>query len=201
MASRYIISSQASHILCLRDAEMVPAFKRNSFGSGSSFMGPAASSSEPPAIVWSGTHSFSVPRWESSSLFNQKDNLATENWLTELNILKFFLCFFLRGTSQTLDPNGASWFHGSVYSTVMRAALVFGNLAADSGKSNKKLNHNKTWRNIWVVHNIIQHSSCISSMNGNLLRWKLEHFYNTMSLQIIPASWSETCVWWNVTKY
>ena len=133
------------HILRLQDAEMVPAFKRNSFGSGSSFMGPgclfqrATSHCVERHTQFSGAASCggSVPRWELSSLFNQKDNLATENWLTELNTheeMHFFLC----RTSQTLDPSGASWFHGSVYSTVMQAALVFGNLAADSGKSNKK---------------------------------------------------------------
>lgn len=43
MASQYIISSRAFHILRLQRAHIVSAFKRNSLGSGSSFMGPAAS--------------------------------------------------------------------------------------------------------------------------------------------------------------
>lgn len=83
MASQYIISSQAFHSLCLQDAEIVPAFKRNSLGSGSSFMGPAASCTSYQPLCGQHTQFWDLCPVEVqfhsdlSFLLNEKDNLAT----------------------------------------------------------------------------------------------------------------------------
>ena len=105
------------HILRLQDAEMVPAFKRNSFGSGSSFMGPgclfqrATSHCVERHTQFSGAASCggSVPRWELSSWFNQKDNLTTENWLTELNAHVFVFFIYLFFFVQNITDSWPKW--------------------------------------------------------------------------------------------
>lgn len=93
-AFRHIFSSPAIHTLRLQDAGIVPAIKGNSSGSGSSFMGPAASQTSRQPLCRQRTVSGSPPRGSNSPgdlsfLLNENDNSGRGGWLHAWSRVRF----------------------------------------------------------------------------------------------------------------
>lgn len=166
MAYQYIISLQAFHILCLQDAEIIPAFNTNSLGSGSSFMGPVASQTSNKPLCGQHTQFQDLCPVEVhfhcnlSVLLNGKDNLATATDLMNKTYSSF--CWHHRLLPPLKTPKWGPVYHVTLHShvnsTMTQAALWFEIwllVVGGQRKINRNIfSHDKTWKKVLTVRNI-----------------------------------------------